>query len=175
MIWCLFCRTWAPCSHQVNHELLCISKHSRVKCKTMMTQVPMGTAASSAANLQIWTYKHVISWLFKSLEGFCDLPSYTSELTLINVIVCSVYVEKHSTIILCMLKSHQEMTVYRCRKSIIESLVLSSRKAAAGKITVIKVCSPIIRKKKQTKKREFILFILEQTGKPGIFQINKVW
>lgn len=77
MIWCLFCRTWAPCSHQVNHELLCISKHSRVKCKTMMIQAP--------ANLQIWTYKHV-----KSLEGFCDLPSYTSGLTLINIIVFSL-------------------------------------------------------------------------------------
>lgn len=57
-----------------------------------------------------------------------------------------------------MLKNHQEMTVYRCGKSIIEFLVLSSRKAAAGKITVIKVCSPIIRKKRQTKKREFTLF-----------------
>lgn len=57
-----------------------------------------------------------------------------------------------------MLKNHQEMTVYRCGKSIIEFLVLSSCKAAAGKITVIKVCSPIIRKKKQTKKREFTLF-----------------
>lgn len=57
-----------------------------------------------------------------------------------------------------MLKNHQEMTVYRCGKSIIEFLVLSSRKAAAGKITVTKVCSPIIRKKRQTKKREFTLF-----------------
>lgn len=57
-----------------------------------------------------------------------------------------------------MLKNHQEMTVYRCGKSIIEFLVPSSRKAAAGKITVTKVCSPIIRKKRQTKKREFTLF-----------------
>lgn len=50
---CLWMCTWAPCN-QVNHELLCMPKYSRVKCPTPWLKLGHATGQWSQANQQIY-------------------------------------------------------------------------------------------------------------------------
>ncbi len=50
MILGLFCShtTWAPHSHRVEHELLCIPKYSRVKCEAIHPTAKVGPTLGDA-------------------------------------------------------------------------------------------------------------------------------